>query len=316
MNVLIIVSILCIIIWYCLYETEGFEDQAINPDMEKKYQQFIAFYNPFLVNWEKAIVTSIGLDTSVKPLTNPGDTSTATLQTPSRAEMNAYIVKLGKKLNMQLPLLTDPLPDTLTPAVLSNVTQNISMDPEIYKRALDMMVKGQEEAHAKLEKMKKSPEGFDTMNPYWNTEGFDSCQEYKKCMTDPDVVNAIARAQAQQQSQLQQQQQQEQKKVFELNLDKINSDKMLQSLNNKNNEFLQKAKEIEDKAKNGTLLNEFNLSNNDTSLDHFIKPKGLLDLERLKKYNPSQYAEYEKKNAQIMSVAGLLNSISDTLARK
>jgi hypothetical protein len=36
----------------------------------------------------------------------------------------------------------------------------------------------------------------------------------------------------------------------------------------------------------------------------------------MKKNDPGQYAEYEKKNSQIMSVAGLLNSISNTLAGK
>ena len=78
---------------------------------------------------------------------------------------------------------------------------------------------------------------------------------------------------------------------------------------------MKKAQEIQDKANNGTLLNDFNLSNNDTSLDHFIKPKGIYNLENMKRNNPGQYAEYEKKNANIMSVAALNNSISNTLAR-
>ena len=79
---------------------------------------------------------------------------------------------------------------------------------------------------------------------------------------------------------------------------------------------MQKALEIQEKATSGELLNEFNLSNNDTSLDHFIKPKGVYKLENMKRENPTQYAEYEKKNSQIMSTAGLLNSISNTLAGK
>jgi hypothetical protein len=150
------------------------------------------------------------------------------------------------------------------------------------------------------------------MNPYWMTEGFESCDQYKKCMTDPDVVDAVAKAQAEQQARLQQKNQNE----LEKKLDRINGDKSIQSLTAKNKEYMRQAQEIQDKAKSGTLLNDFNLSNNDTSLDHFIKPKGLFNLENLKKYNPAQYAEYEKKNANIMSVAALNNSISNTLARK
>jgi len=311
MNVLIILSILFIVIWYCIYEAEGFENQPVDPKIKEKYLQFVGFYNPFLVDWEKAIVTSIGLDTPVKELTNPGDTSTATFKAPTQLEMNNYITKLEKTLNKPLPLITDPLPTRLTSTMVAQMA-NSPMDPTPYQNALQIMVGYQEEAQRKMAEMKKSPEGFDDMNPYWMTEGFESCDQYKKCMTDPDVVDAVAKAQAEQQARLQQKNQNE----LEKKLDRINGDKSIQSLTAKNKEYMRQAKEIEDKAKSGTLLNDFNLSNNDTSLDHFIKPKGLFNLENLKKYNPAQYAEYEKKNANIMSVAALNNSISNTLARK
>ena len=312
MNVLIIVSILCIIIWYCIYETEGFEGQPIDPKVEQKYQQFVGFYNPFLVNWEKAIVTMIGLDTPVKPLTSPDDVASATFQAPTRVEMNAYIKKLEKTSEKPLPFLTDPLPAMLTPTVLADVTQYITMDPSPYQNALEIMVNSQKEAHSQLDAMKKSPEGFDAINPYQYMEGFDSCQDYKKCMTDPEVIAAIAKAQSEQQ----QKEQSDRQNEFETKLDKFNSDKAIQGLTEQNKVYLQKAMEIQEQAKNGTLLNQFNLTNGDTSLDHFIKPQGIYKLANLKKDNPTQYAEYEKKNSQIMTVVGLLNSISNTLVSK
>jgi hypothetical protein len=191
------------------------------------------------------------------------------------------------------------------------MAKNMKMDPTPYQNALQIMVTYQEEAQRKMEKAKQSPEGFDDMNPYWMMEGFESCDEYKKCMTDPDVIDAVARAQVDQQAREQQKNQNE----LEKKLDKINGDKSLQSLTAQNKEYMKKAQEIQDKANNGTLLNDFNLSNNDTSLDHFIKPKGIYNLENMKRNNPGQYAEYEKKNANIMSVAALNNSISNTLAR-
>jgi len=310
MSVLIILSILFIIIWYCIYEIEGFEE-PIDPKTQEKYQKFVGFYNPFLVDWEKAIVTSIGLDTPVKELTNPGDTSTATFKAPTQLEMNQYIKKLEKTMNKPLPILTDPLPTTLTSSVISTMKDTISMNPTPYQNALQIMVTYQENAEKQMEEAKKSPEGFDPINPYQYTEGFD-CDQYKKCMTDPDVVNAIAKAQSEQQAR----QGKEKQQVFGNELDQFNSNKSVQTLSARNKEYMQKAQEIQDKAKNGTLLNEFNLSNNDTSLDHFIKPKGIYNLENMKKNDPGQYAEYEKKNSQIMSVAGLLNSISNTLAGK
>jgi hypothetical protein len=312
MNVLIILSILFIIIWYCIYKTEGFEDPPIDPKVEEKYQKFAGFYNPFLVDWEKAIVTSIGLETPVKPLTNPGDTSTPTLKAPTRIEMNNYIKKLEKTLNKPLPLITDPLPNTLTTKLISDMAKNTSMEPAPYENALQIMVKYQEDAQKQMEEMKKSPEGFDDMNPYWTMEGFQSCDEYTKCMTDPNVVDAVAKAQAEQQAR----EQEKKQKELENKLDMFNENKSLQNLTAKNKEYMQKAKEIQDKATSGTLLNDFNLSNNDTSLDHFIKPKGIYNLENMKRNNPTQYATYEKNNAQMMSVASLNNSISNTLAGK
>jgi hypothetical protein len=299
-------------IWYCIYETEGFEDQPIDPATQEKYQKFVGFYNPFLVDWEKAIVTYIGLDTPVKPLTDPSQTSSATFKAPTQLEMNNYIKKLEKSMKKPLPLLTDPLPTTLTSKVMSDISNHISMEPAPYQNALQIMVTSQEEAQRQIEEMKKSPEGFDPINPYQYTEGFESCDQYKKCMTDPDVVSAIAKAQSEQQEK----QQKERQNALGNKLDQFNMNKTIQNLSLKNKEYMQKSQELQDKAKSGELLNELNLSNNDTSLDHFIKPKGIYNLENMKKDNPAQYAEYEKKNSQIMSVAGLFNSISNTLAGK
>ena len=230
MSVLIILSILFIFIWYCIYETEGFEE-PIDPKIEQKYQQFVGFYNPFLVDWEKAIVTSIGLDTPVKELTSPGAISTATFKGPTRDEMNQYIRKLEKTLNKSLPMLTDPLPSTLTSKMVAEMA-NTSMDPAPYQHALQIMVKYQEDAQKEMEKAKQSPEGFDDMNPYWMIEGFESCDQYKKCMTDPDVVDAVARAQADQLAR----EQQKNQNALEKKLDRINGDKSLQSLTAQNKE--------------------------------------------------------------------------------
>ena len=233
MNVLIILSILFIIIWYCIYETEGFEE-PIDPKMQEKYQKFVGFYNPFLVDWEKAIVTSIGLDTPVKELTSPDDTSTATFKAPTQLEMNQYIKKLEKTMNKPLPILTDPLPTTLTSSVMSTMKNTISMNPTPYQNALQIMVTYQENAEKQMEEAKKSPEGFDPINPYQYTEGFD-CDQYKKCMTDPDVVNAIAKAQSEQQAK----QGKEKQQVFGNELDQFNANKSVQNLSARNKEYMQ-----------------------------------------------------------------------------
>lgn len=305
MKILIILGILCIIL-YLIRQTEGFED-PIEPELIDKYSKFVAFYNPFLINWEKAIVTSIGLDTPIKALTDPSQVGSlsASFTTPTRIEINTYIQNLEKTLNKPFPPLTDALPSILDSALITELSQR-SLDPSAYQNALQWMNKSLSDAHKQMDAM-KSPEGFNSQNK----EGFDNCAEYTKCMSDPEVLSKIAAAQNEQQAK----KEKEKRKALEDKLDNINNNVIVQSEAKKNQELIEKSKEVEAQAKNGTLLNQFNLTNNDDSLSHFIKPLGLSKLEDMKRNNPAQYAANEKNNGQIMALGTLLNSISGALAR-
>jgi hypothetical protein len=310
MKILIIISIFCIVALYYLCQTEGFEN-PVDPLLLKKYATFVTFYNSFLINWEKAIITSIGLDTPVKELTDPSQvgSASASFTGPTRAEMNTYIQKLEKTLNKPFPPITDALPTTLNSTLITELPQRVSMDPSSYQNALQWMNASLSAAHAEMNAMKKSPEGFDVMDKYQVIEDFDNCADYAKCMSDPEVVSKIAAAQNEQQLK----KEKEKRKVFEDQLDKINNNSKIQSEAKKNIELIKKSKEIEAQAKSGDLLNQFNLSNNDDSLSHFVKPSGVNKLENMKKNNPKQYAKNEKNNGQLLGVATLLNSISNTL---
>jgi hypothetical protein len=292
---------------YYLYQTEGFEN-PVDPLLQKKYAAFVAFYNPFLINWEKAIVTSIGLDTPVKELTDPSQVgSGSAFKGPTRAEMNMYIQKLEKTLNKPFPLITDALPSTLDSTMITELPQRVSMNPSSYQNALQWMNASLSAAHREMEAMKKSPEGFDVMDKYQLIEHFDNCAEYTKCMSDPEVVSKIAAAQNEQQLK----KEKEKRKVFENQLDNINNNSMIQSEAKKNVALIQKSKEIEEQAKSGDLLNQFNLSNDDSP--PLVKPSGVDKLANMKKNNPKQYAKNEKNNGQMLGLGTLLNSISNTL---
>jgi hypothetical protein len=304
MKILIILGILCVIILYVTRQTEGFED-PIEPELIDKYSTFVAFYNPFLINWEKAIVTSIGLDTPIKALTDPSQigSAAASFTAPTRIEMNTYIQNLEKTLKKPFPPLTDALPATLDSALITELSQR-PLDPSAYQNALQWMNKSLSDAHTQMEAM-KSPGGFNSQRK----EGFDNCAEYTKCMSDPEVLSKIAEAQNEQQAK----KEKEKRKALEDKLDNINNNTIVQSEAKKNQELIEKSKEVEAQAKNGTLLNQFNLTNNDDSLSHFIKPLGLSKLEDMKKNNPAQYAANEKNNGQFLELGRLLNSISSAL---
>jgi|UniRef100_A0A6C0BJ41 hypothetical protein len=298
MKILIIISIFCIVALYYLYQTEGFEN-PIDPVLQKKYSAFVAFYNPFLINWEKAIVTSIGLDTPVKELTDPSQVgSGSAFKGPTRAEMNMYIQKLEKTLNKPFPLITDALPSTLDSTMITELPQRVSMNPSSYQNALQWMNASLSAAHQEMEAMKKSPEGFDVMDKYQLIEGFDNCAQYSKCM---DIYN-----------EQQLEKEKEKIQVLENKLDNINNNSMIQSEAKKNIALIQKSKEIEAQAKSGDLLNQFELSNDDSS-PSLVKPSGVDKLANMKKNNPKEYAKNEKNNGQMLGLGTLLNSISNTL---
>jgi hypothetical protein len=283
---------------YYLYQTEGFEN-PIDPVLQKKYSAFVAFYNPFLINWEKAIVTSIGLDTPVKELTDPSQVgSGSAFKGPTRAEMNMYIQKLEKTLNKPFPLITDALPSTLDSTMITELEKRVSMNPSSYQNALQWMNASLSAAHQQMEAMKKSPEGFDVMDKYQLIEGFDNCAQYSKCM---DIYN-----------ERQLEKEKEKIKVLENKLDNINNNSMIQSEAKKNIALIQKSKEIEAQAKSGDLLNQFDLSNDDSS-PSLVKPSGVDKLANMKKNNPKEYAKNEKNNGQMLGLGTLLNSISNTL---
>jgi hypothetical protein len=283
---------------YYLYQTEGFEN-PIDPVLQKKYSAFVAFYNPFLINWEKAIVTSIGLDTPVKELTDPSQVgSGSAFKGPTRAEMNMYIQKLEKTLNKPFPLITDALPSTLDSTMITELPQRVSMNPSSYQNALQWMNASLSAAHQEMEAMKKSPEGFDVMDKYQLIEGFDNCAQYSKCM---DIYN-----------EQQLEKEKEKIQVLENKLDNINNNSMIQSEAKKNIALIQKSKEIEAQAKSGDLLNQFELSNDDSS-PSLVKPSGVDKLANMKKNNPKEYAKNEKNNGQMLGLGTLLNSISNTL---
>jgi len=298
MKILIIISIFCIVALYYLYQTEGFEN-PIDPVLQKKYSAFVAFYNPFLINWEKAIVTSIGLDTPVKELTDPSQVgSGSAFKGPTRAEMNMYIQKLEKTLNKPFPLITDALPSTLDSTMITELEKRVSMNPSSYQNALQWMNASLSAAHQEMEAMKKSPEGFDVMDKYQLIEGFDNCAQYSKCM---DIYN-----------EQQLEKEKEKIQVLENKLDNINNNSMIQSEAKKNIALIQKSKEIEAQAKSGDLLNQFELSNDDSS-PSLVKPSGVDKLANMKKNNPKEYAKNEKNNGQMLGLGTLLNSISNTL---
>lgn len=286
---------------------EGFAtvQQTIKPEMTRTYQQFVQFFNPFMVNWEKAITTAVGLE---RP---PPTESGGKPPTVDRAELNRYIQLLGQKMDTKLPPIRDPLPTELTPSFLGEFSEllNASYD---YQRAIDWMNQKIRESHAELEKTR---EGFHLEEPYLEepylkVEGFSpseqTCADVVECIEkNPQLLERLANAQN---KQVEKKSASEQEMLMK-QMTQILGNGGISSALSQNASLLAKSDQIQNQAKSGDLLPAS--AKEDTP--PIVLPEGANKLDELKKNNPAQYNELKKNNAQLVEMKNLFDQINRSL---
>ena len=248
--------LLAIVLWVH-YRTEPFATEPIattipqiDPALVATYHQFATtVYNPFLVTWQKAIVSSISADQPQEPLTSPSQTSASSAKPtiPPQSEMNAYIANFSQKLGKSLPNITDPLPDTIDIVSFPVIAPKIPADPVPYTNALMWLNRQLTEAQLKLKSALKG-------ESFMNLEGFDNqtCQDLSQCFQEnPELIQQCGAA-LKKQGQLEQSHVLSQIKQFMKNKEFV-------SAQQKNNELVEQSKKIESQAKSGELLNQMNL---------------------------------------------------------
>jgi len=314
MKLYIYIAIFCIIVFlYQTYYTEYFENVAseITPDILEKYKKFVLFYQAFLQSWEKAIITSIGLELPIKPLDSPSSTSSSTPPTPSRNEINAYISTLSKKLEKPLPPVTDPLPSEITS--ISVILPLLPKEPAPFKNALDWMNKNMADSHAQLEKSLKGEgfigefnegflEQFETLDNFEDIckkmidcqekfEGSDSiCEKIKQCKQEQIIYD---------------------KKQLSDLLDKFLMNDELLKASALNIHLVEESKKIENQAKSGELLNKMNLPQEDTI--KYNVPSGGDKLAQMQKNDPSKYKRLQSEGGSLFSLKQLMEQINGNL---
>jgi hypothetical protein len=279
----IIILILLLSISLLWRSVEGFEDPLI-----EKYKQFALFYNSFLDSWEKAITTSIGLDTpQTEGATKPSQ--------PTRGELNNYITTLSNKIGM-LPQLTDPLP------AFTNATEILPRIPKVfqpYLNALNWMNGKLEESHEKLQKSLRGEtfigEAFINQFNLLENEGFETqCQQL-----------------TQQIAQCQQEQKATDEKTLSNSLDSFLTNKELMAASAKNAALIAESKKIENQAKSGELLNQLNLPQEDT-IKYEIPPGGDA-LAQMEKNDPERYKRLKSEGGAFFSIKQTIEQINRNL---
>ena len=296
MTVLLVLFLLILIILIVrlFMVQEGFEDKALDPNLVKSYKQFTDFYNPFLVNWEKSIMTSLSLNSPPPAaLTSPSQIgSGSSIITPSRTEMNTYITKLSKTLSKDLPPLTDPLPNTIDVNSFSIIQPLIPKDAKPYINALQWMNTNMSSSHSGLGSALQ-------VDHFYNIEGFEDTM----C---PAVTQCIKQQQEQENNQFL-----EKQKQLQLALDKFNNMPQLTQLMDENHALVEESNKIKDQAQSGELFNKISVSN--TPAVTYSNPQGANNLNDMKTSDPVKYQNYEKNYSHLFTLKQQLDQINANL---
>ena len=263
---------------------EGFVSQTTND-----YNKFKQFYNQFITNWTKAIVSSIAIDTPQEPLTSPGQVSQP--PNPSQNDMNLYIDTLSKNLNTPLPHITDLFPEIDTS--LTDIISRIPPDSTPYVNALKWMNDQMEKAHSNL-----------------NIDNFeDMCQDISSCIANnPDLIAKIAEAQANNEKDQIKKNEQELSNRIAI----FFSNNLLQPLIQKNTELVTKTEDVQKQAESGQLTDTLTKQFNTPETKYDI-PKGGNALAELQKTDPEKYNKIKDVAPKLFSIKQLIEQINATL---
>jgi hypothetical protein len=262
-------------------------------EIEKKYKEFIHFYNPFMETWQKAITTAVGLE---RPAPKEGEP----VPSPTRDELNTYVRLLSQKLDTRLPFITDPFPDSFTPGTIDLIRSLLETTPvSAFQSATDWMNARIKESHEKMGGALKG-EGF-------RVEGFassDQCAAFAACLDDPAFLERIAAAQTKQSA----------KGKGEL-VDKMNQllgNTGLQRALQTNASLRSESDRIQNQAQSGDMLKSLDLPLDDL-VGKFTLPAGADALEKMKKDDPEKYKKYKTNQKSYVEMKQLFDQINRNL---
>ncbi len=300
MKLLIFLIIVFIILIIRLFITkEGFENITLQPDFIDKYNLFIKFYNPFIINWEEAIITAISTNIKQQPSLNQNTNNSP--PKPTKQEINQYIQDLSQKIGKPLPQITEQLPEQINSESIINISKTIPSDSNKYFNALQWMnsqlISSQNNLDSALKGNTFKIEGFD--NQY--------CTNLETCFDEhPELIDKLLDAQNNRKLHniniIQ--------KEMGINMDKFNNNQQLQNELKSNIELIKKSKEIRRQAENGELLNKINISDKSSS---YSIPLGGNKLEEMKINDPTKYNKLKTNYSKLFSMKELMEQINNNL---
>jgi hypothetical protein len=297
---IIVILILIKILLNSLIITEGFYENNI----ESKYKDFIEFYNPFIKQWEQAIQTYIASNVTQQPLTSPSEVSKINSQQQAMPVntvlLNSTITGLSSKTGQTFPQIIEfRFPDKLSlddSEIMMQISQALPSDSQPYINALNWMNSTLEESHGNLKKALNGEytpqkEGFITQECIIQQEKIDNCNdEIQKDKKQRALIIIQSKLQS----------------FFGGN----QSD--LQVSLKKNQELVNKSKDIQNQAQSGELYKQVNMKDSHYYAPYQI-PEGSDKLQSIKNNNPARYNDIQQNYPQLFDIKSLIDQINGTL---
>lgn len=295
-----------------IQQTEGFENGALPSTLQESYQRFVEFYNPFLVNWEKALTTAVSQEIPVAPQADPANPTPPSPPPPiTRIQMNEYVNRLSDKLQKPLPQLTDPLPKEINTASLSMVLSQLPKNTTPYENALQWMNQQMKDAQQNL------AGALQGVPPIPAVEGFDAnaptCQEVSQCLANnPEFIAQVTQQVAQEQDAQKKQSAEEQQKELLQRITPFLENASLTQEGATNQELAKQLGGVQQQAESGELYSKINLPDKEPDAPLTI-PAGGLVMADMQKTNPQQYNQLKDNYKQWFDVKQLIEQINRNL---
>lgn len=289
---------------------DGFENGPLPPNVIDTYQRFVNFYNPFLVNWEKALTTAVSLEIPQAPQTDPDSPTSSSPPPPiTRNQMNIYVNRLSDKLQQPLPFVTDQLPKDIDSTSLPSILPLLPKDMTPYQNALtwmnEQMRTSQQNLTGALQGIPPTIEGFDATAP--------TCQEVSQCLSNnPEFIAQVSQQVAKDREQQQKKSAEEQQKELLNRIAPFLQSASLTQATDTNQDLAKQLGTVQQQAESGELYQQINVPDNTPDIPIKV-PSGGLALSSMKQTNPQQYNQLKDNYKQWFDLKQLMEQINGSL---
>jgi hypothetical protein len=299
---------------------EGFDinPPPLSPTVLDAYQRFVDFYNPFLVNWEKALTTAVSLDIPVAPMATPDSPAPPSSPPPiTRIQMNEYVNRLSDNLKQPLPFVADPLPRDITLSSLSAILPQMPTDMTPYQNAMTWMNQQMRTSQDSLASALQGIPPLPAVETVDTVEGFDAtastCQEMTQCLaTNPAFIAQVSQQVVKDQEEQQNKSAEDQQKELLNRITPFLQSAPLSQATTTNQDLAKQLAKVQQQAQSGELFQQINLPDKEPDAPVTL-PSGGLALSTMEQTNPQQYNQLKDNYKQWFDVKQLIEQINKSL---